>query len=191
VKNKAKERLRELVDPALAALHKVLSDKDADDSVKVRAALGILDRTGFGPGVDINIGVSKFDSIFDGITEVDLDRSLPDAGTRPAVGGGGRDPMPLGYEDVEQAVVTAHEDEWRASGYDAEDAPPDHPYRDENTVTGEVIQSRYESGPLPDPRAHPMRPTEFGGGPVSQGRYDVPRDVGSESPPRYDPEADV
>lgn len=58
----AKQRLLELVDPALATLYKVLTS-DADDSVKVRAALGILDRTGYGPGATLNVQSSKFDEM--------------------------------------------------------------------------------------------------------------------------------
>ena len=43
-KKAAKERLLELVDPALAVLHKVLTDPKTDDHNKVRAAQLVLDR---------------------------------------------------------------------------------------------------------------------------------------------------
>jgi hypothetical protein len=58
VKRKAKEVLLELREPALAALAKVLRDPKADDSTKVRAALGILDRTGLGPGMKVEAEVT-------------------------------------------------------------------------------------------------------------------------------------
>jgi hypothetical protein len=105
VKKAAKERLLELVDPALAALHKVLTDKDADDSTKVRAAVAILDRTGHGPGAHIEIGVSKFDQIaanalgFDLNTGTKLLRELP---TPPGELEAPEDPTPPGeWDDLE------------------------------------------------------------------------------------------
>ncbi len=55
----AKKRLLELADPALSALDDIVNvgRKQSDDpsSVVVRAALGILDRTGLGPKQTIDI----------------------------------------------------------------------------------------------------------------------------------------
>lgn len=59
VKFAARQRLMELREPALVALGAVLRNAEADDSTKVRAALGILDRTGMGPNVQVDVGVTK------------------------------------------------------------------------------------------------------------------------------------
>ena len=65
VKKAAKERLLALLDPALAALHKILTDPNADDSVKVRAAIATLDRTGHGPGQTVTLQSSAWDETTD------------------------------------------------------------------------------------------------------------------------------
>ncbi|MFC7494528.1 MULTISPECIES: hypothetical protein [unclassified Nocardioides] len=63
MKKSAKERLLELADPAISALSKIVRDEDTDDSVRVRAALGILDRIGYGPGskIELDVGLTKFE----------------------------------------------------------------------------------------------------------------------------------
>ena len=57
-KRSAKERLLALREPALVALGRVLRDPKVDDSTKVRAALGILDRTGFPAGLKLGVDES-------------------------------------------------------------------------------------------------------------------------------------
>lgn len=134
-RRRAKERLLELVDPALAALHRVLTNPNADDAVKVRAALGVLDRTGLKPGVSISVETSKWDDLVQSVTgEVVVDRSLPPADRREA----------LGWEDVQQLAAETNADAWRE--YDHEDAEEYEHGRirpDENTVKGEVVVTRY------------------------------------------------
>jgi hypothetical protein len=142
-RKKAKERLLELVDPALAALQKVLTS-DADDSVKVRAALGILDRTGFKPGVQITVGVSKWDELLDDV--IDLDRSLPKAAEPPAVGLGGGDPA---WEDKHQLAYSAQEDADR----EREDEEVHRIRPDERTILGQVVDTH--ALPDRDPNAPP------------------------------------
>jgi len=150
VKKAAKQRLLELVDPALAALHKVLSDENADDGVKVRAALGILDRTGFKPGVNISVEVTKFEEV---LSDIALDRSLP-AAEHPSLGVGAGS---TSWEDLDQAARDAQADAWRE--HDHEDAEAFERGRirpDEQTVPGEVVVSRYhrpsDQGPTDPPR---------------------------------------
>lgn len=106
VKKKAKERLLELVDPALAALHKVLANPDTEDAVKVRASLGILDRTGFRPGLVVehepsdkwmdtlkaSLGLGEADQL--STDDIEDDRSL----------GGGTDTTP----EIEAANMHQH-----------------------------------------------------------------------------------
>ncbi|WP_426241856.1 hypothetical protein [Nocardioides sp. LHG3406-4] len=160
VKRSAKERLLELLDPALASLHKVLTDPDADDSTKVRAALGILDRTGHGPGQKIDIGVSKWDELMEGMKAVPLDRDMDGPAALPSGGGGDHT-----WEDVDQFQQDAQIESW--AEYDAEDEKPYttrlNPY-DGNTVHGEVVQDSILPPP-PDtrgvPSEHDRHPTTW------------------------------
>jgi hypothetical protein len=124
----AKERLLELADPAIAALSKIVRDVNTEDAVRLRAALGVLDRIGYGPGTKIELGVSKFEET---MAEVLVDRS-----TLPAVESG---PTPL---DLLQHAEDARSSAWR--GFDAEDdqrASSGRIYPDENTVRGEVVDN--------------------------------------------------
>jgi hypothetical protein len=54
IKRSAQERLKELQNPALVELERILRD-DTDDSVKLRAVLGVLDRTGLGPHSSVEL----------------------------------------------------------------------------------------------------------------------------------------
>lgn len=158
VRRSAKERLLELVDPALAALHKVLSNENAEDSVKVRAALGILDRTGHGPGQTVTVQTSKWDELIDELGgQIEIDRSLP-ASTTPALESGGGAHT---WEDVETFAKEAQADAWR--GYDGEDdealrAARFNPY-DGRTVRGEVI---LPEPPPPEPAPPDNEPPAYG-----------------------------
>jgi hypothetical protein len=157
VKRAAKERLLELVDPALAALHKVLSDPDAEDAVKVRAALGILDRTGHRPGVVVSVEPNdRWANLLD-------DGAGPGQDDRSSIGGGEQGQIAAVHMAVDQAAHDATADAWRA--YDDEDAEPyNGPSRirlDENVVPGEVVEvARYNSGRSPagnsDHGRHPL-----------------------------------
>lgn len=83
VRKAANDRLLALVEPALAALGKVLRDKHADDSVKVRAAIAILDRTGHGPSATVNVQDNRWDALLEGVAgDLGIDRSLPDSPQR-------------------------------------------------------------------------------------------------------------
>jgi hypothetical protein len=120
VAKQAKERLLALVEPALVELHRVLTDPKADDAVKVRAALGILDRTGHGPGARIEFGVSRFEET---LAEVLVDRSDL-----------------LGDLSELQKAQDARVEAW--AEYDAEGdrrATSGRIFPDENTVRGEVL----------------------------------------------------
>ena len=92
----ARERLLALVDPALATLHKILTDPNADDSIKVRAAIAALDRTGMGPGQTVTLQTSKWDDATDALLSDMIDANngtLPvdrDTSPVPSVGGGER-----------------------------------------------------------------------------------------------------
>lgn len=136
VKRAAAARLLELVDPSLAALHKVLTNPDTDDPVKVRAAVAILDRTGFGPGSTVHVSATKWDAMTDDLAQngfIEVDRSLD--------GGGGDTPALMA--NLEQHALDLSTDNWRPVR--EEDAPV-RIYADENTIPGEVI----------DPDPHPQ-----------------------------------
>jgi hypothetical protein len=145
VKKAAKERLLELVDPALASLHKVLTNPDADDGTKVRAALGILDRTGFKPGMTIQVEVTKFDEVLE--QAVTIDRGLPTPNSEePAA-------LEAGWEDVDQIVRSAQDDiDRERHDEETREYLAGRIFPDENTVPGEVLF------PPPPPGA----PAEYG-----------------------------
>jgi hypothetical protein len=178
VKKAAKERLLELVDPALAALHKVLSRPDVDDAVKVRAALGILDRTGFRQGVDLNVTVSEWDK---GITEaVLLERDLDDD---PALGDGGGEQPALessAFLDAEAAVEEA-DAEW------AEQAREDKRSRikqgGHDVVRGEVVDDY--PFPTPEYKRPPRNGATEHDASHYPGPYDAPPPREPDAPPRY------
>jgi hypothetical protein len=156
----AKDRLFELIDPALAALHRVLTDDSADDSTKVRAALGILDRTGHGPNAKLEIKPddawgrmlreATSDQIDRSLGESDRPRALPSAGGGEAT-----------WEDVDTFQADARAEAWRE--YDDEDAREYEArpnFRTSATVRGEAVV--VEDTILPD--IPPTRgPSEYGG----------------------------
>lgn len=76
VRKAAKERLLDLVEPAINELAKLLNRKDVDDSVKLRAIQLLLDRTGYGPGADIKLEVTKWDQMFITGDFLEVDRTL-------------------------------------------------------------------------------------------------------------------
>jgi len=177
VKRAAKDRLMAMVDPALVELRKIIDRTDASDADKLRAIQMVLDRTGFKPGVQIEVGLSRFDQFLAAAIGMDpdtgqvgIDRDLRDlsAADRPALGPGGGDHSP---EDLEQHVYDAQEEIWREQ--DDEETREYERGRirpDENTVLGEIIPNgtRPAAGYDRDP-----------------GRYDVPPDRDPNDPPRY------
>ncbi|WP_395690670.1 hypothetical protein [Nocardioides sp.] len=170
-KKSAKERLLELADPAIAALSKIVNDEDTDDTVRLRAALGIMDRIGLGPGAKLEVGRSKWDetleAVFlqhqrDGIGGIQRSE-LEDVSDRPAlaVGVGADEP----WEDAEQHAYDERERQW--AEYDAEDGKPYTTRLDPfgpDVVRGEVVapvvrpgSARPDPGPLDPPGYDPER----------------------------------
>lgn len=161
----AKQRLLELVDPALAALHRVLTG-DADDAVKVRAAVAILDRTGFGPSANLNVQESRWDAFVAAVVDVDggnveIDRSL---GAEPPVrivagGGDGEEPQEPERDDIVDADW--FEDEDLTSGPEPKPEAPE--------------TKSSQNGPLD--RAEPMRVGGSQYDPEPVERYGKPRET--------------
>ncbi|MCP3422976.1 hypothetical protein [Nocardioides pinisoli] len=149
-KKAAKERLLELVDPALAALHKVLTDPNTDDHNKVRAAQLVLDRTGFKPGMVIEVGMTKFDQVL--ADAVGLD---PATGTVQLDRGHSPSALASGdhsWEDMETHATEAQAKAW--APYDDEDEPQ-RIDPDADTVPGEVVSI------LPEPPDTRGVPSEY------------------------------
>lgn len=154
-KKAAKERLLELVDPALAALHKVLTDPNTDDHNKVRAAQLVLDRTGFKPGMVIEVGMTKFDQVLADAVGLDPATGIIqlDRGHSPSalpVGGGEEEEH--SWEDVETHAKEAQAEAW--APYDDEDEPQ-RIDPDADTVRGEVVSI------LPEPPDTRSAATEY------------------------------
>lgn len=83
VANKARERLNELVEPALVQLNRILSAQGTSDSDRLRSIQMVLDRTGFGPGSTIEHEVKPWEitiqSIFKQSAELTINREVPEA----------------------------------------------------------------------------------------------------------------
>jgi hypothetical protein len=178
VKKAAKERLMDMVEPALTELHRVLTKRDTDDAVKVRAALGILDRTGFRQGVDLNVQVTAFEDAVHDAVEVVFDD------LNPALGDGGGEQPALessAFLDAEAAVEEA-DAEW------AEQSREDRAERGRirqnghDVVRGEVVDGY---GPPPDPANTPPR-TGSEQDPTPYPNRDTPPPPREpDAPPRY------
>lgn len=144
-KEKARERMQEMVMPFLAELRRVVLDPSTDDSVKVRGIQVLLDRTGYGPGATVTVQGSAWDDLIGELAtgHVELDRSLDGSREYDALPGG------VGAEDVEQAVYDAQSIIDRAR-HDAEGREYDRGRirPDANTIRGEVVE---ESGLFPPP----------------------------------------
>jgi hypothetical protein len=131
-----------MVEPAMVQLRRIIDKKETSDADKLKAIQLVLDRTGFKPGVEITVGVSKWDELLDDV--VDLDRSLP------AVGDGGGDPAwedrhQLAYSAQEEADRERHDEEARE--FEAGRIRPN-----ENTILGEVIPSSPDDDLIRPPR---------------------------------------
>lgn len=159
VRKAAQERLLELVEPALVALGKVLRDKHADDSVKVRAAIAILDRTGHGPSASLTVQDNRWDRMLEGMAgELDLDRDLPSDDSPRSKGKG-----------KPAAVDNAIDAEWWEEGTDHDDDDDTDPYPTEDTAGDDSVTyrdraftppSHYTGGKAPagnsDDGSHPL-----------------------------------
>ncbi len=97
-KQAAKDRLLAMVNPALAELNRIMTNKKTSDGDKLKAIQMVLDRSGFKAGVQIDVGIARFDEVA-AAAFVEVDRSLPSS-ERPAL----EAPM---FEDAEQLAVSA------------------------------------------------------------------------------------
>lgn len=131
VRKKARERLLDLLDPAIGQLAKLLNREDVDDAVRLRAVTALLDRVGYGPNAKITVDDKRFENLM--FKFIDVDRELPESERRalpPRPGGGAES------EDLLQHQADLRTENWRT--YDAEDAPG-RIFPDANTVKGEVL----------------------------------------------------
>lgn len=61
VKKKARERLLEMVEPALVQLSQIMEKPSTSDSDRLRAIQMVLDRTGYGPGHTLEVEVKPWE----------------------------------------------------------------------------------------------------------------------------------
>lgn len=159
VKKAARERLLEMVEPAMVQLRRIIDKPDTSDADKLRGIQMILDRTGYKPGMVIEV---KEHDPWSSLTDdaLVMDRTEVNAGPRAELG--------AKANAVEQFSMDATAENWRE--YDHEDAEP-YVNRIEpnlNTVTGQVIDTNPPSpirfgdeGPRP-PGTSEFDPTPSG-----------------------------
>jgi hypothetical protein len=63
VQKKARERMLELVNPALAELQRILTKPDTTDADRLRAITLLLDRTGYGPKSQVEVEVRPWQEL--------------------------------------------------------------------------------------------------------------------------------
>lgn len=150
VKKKARERLAELVDPFITELRRIVMESDADDSVKLRGIIALLDRTGYGPGAKLEVGLSKWDDMIATLAQggiVELDRSMPLGELDRGMGAGEH-----GWEDVAQ-----HQADLTRENFAEQDAEDERPWASRvesaGAIPGEVV-GRYDDPRATDPPAH-------------------------------------
>lgn len=171
VQRSARQRLLDLVDPAIAQLAKILNKPDVDDNVRLRAIQALLDRTGFKPGVVLE--VKEHDPWMDTVYAALSNDSMED--DRSLGGGGGNTPAHIAA-NAKQFMVDANAAAWRDyDAEDAEDAQRGRIFPDENTVQGTVSRpdpsQRQDGSPIvyPGETDRPMGTTEMD--PTPSGRY--------------------
>jgi hypothetical protein len=80
---KARERLLEMVDPAIVQLHRILEKDTTTDADKLRAITMVLDRTGYGREAKLEVEVRPYEKLMEGIVirdqgELDAAPAEPD-----------------------------------------------------------------------------------------------------------------
>lgn len=76
VKKKARERLMDMIDPAVTHLQKIIEKDTTSDADRLRAIQMLLDRTGYGIRSEVVIEAKPWEKLVDGnslLVEVDLD----------------------------------------------------------------------------------------------------------------------
>lgn len=64
---RARERLLEMVDPAIVQLHRILEKDTTTDADKLRAITMVLDRTGYGREAKLEVEVKPYERLMEGI----------------------------------------------------------------------------------------------------------------------------
>lgn len=173
----ARERLLALVDPAFAVLLKILTDPNADDSVKVRAAIATLDRTGYGANQTVTLEVSEFNAATDAMLSgmIDANGTLPvsrDMSSLPHDGGG------------ERPTVNIQKD----SDFDWPDVIDGEVIEDESTDNRDRDRDQFTEPSIPvSERTGPAKSSPYA---ASNGRHPIWGDDGvrpSSGASEYDP----
>jgi hypothetical protein len=115
VAKKARERLQELAEPAVVQLNRILSAQGTSDSDRLRAIQMVLDRTGLGPGLSVEVEVKPWEVTMQHIYRQDagvqIIRTVPEdlrkeMSELPGYATGG-----ITLQDIEDAEVVEDEDE--------------------------------------------------------------------------------
>jgi hypothetical protein len=64
---RARERLIEMLDPAVAALYRIIDKADTSDADRLRAIAMVLDRTGMGARSEVTVEHKKWELLMEGI----------------------------------------------------------------------------------------------------------------------------
>ncbi len=170
VREKANQRLLEMVMPALARIRKIILNPKTSDADALKAAREVLNRTGFTERFALEISPDdKWAELLAGGLEDD--RSLSDVPRAELEAGQGQADL----YNMQQRGLVARDENWRdIRREDAEEYERGRIYPDENTIQGKVVGDSTWS-PLDDhdasqasgPSQHDPRPQ----GPPSETGY--------------------
>lgn len=99
---RARERLMEMVDPAIIQLHRILEKDTTTDADKLRAITMVLDRTGYGREAKLEVEVKPYEKLMEGII-------IRRPEVESAAGAESEDPNIIDAEVVEDAEPTQPE----------------------------------------------------------------------------------
>jgi ribosomal protein L12E/L44/L45/RPP1/RPP2 len=162
VREKANQRLLEIVMPSLARLRKIVLDPTTSDTDALRAIREVLNRTGFTERFALEVAPNdKWMELVNSAVELVDDRSMgeltDDRSDMAALASAGEQ---LAYDATQQNF--REQDTEEAEAYEAGRIRPD-----ENTVRGQVVDGPHPIYP-PERQPHPG-PSEFDATP--QGPY--------------------
>ena len=168
VREKANQRLLEMVMPAMRELRKIIDSKTATDADKLRAVAMVLNRTGYSERATLDIGLrapTEWDQLFGEGAVFSFDRSTESVtgGDRPAMTTEERRALDAGGPDADEEAL----DEFlaRRSRDREKDTATRLDNRDHPVVTGDVVseeESELFGFPVDKSRRRP-RPTEHDG----------------------------
>jgi len=171
VREKANQRLLEMVMPALARIRKIILNPNTSDADALKAAREVLNRTGFTERFALDIAPDdKWAELLAGGLEDD--RSLSNVPAAPELEAGQGQ---LDIYNMQQHGLDARDENWRdIRREDAEEYESGRIYPDENTIQGRVVGDstwspldEHDASQASGPSQHDPRPQ----GPPSETGY--------------------